>query len=44
MDRWALEARTKVFAMRVARFVAELPENKGADVLGHQLLRSGTRG
>ena len=42
MDRWELEARTKVFALRVVRFVAELPKNKAADVLGYQLLRSGT--
>ena len=42
MDRWELEARTKAFALRVARFVAQLPKNKVADVLGYQLLRSGT--
>jgi len=42
MDRWELEARTKEFALRVVRFVAELPKNRVADVLGHQLLRSGT--
>ena len=42
MDRWQLEARTKEFALRVVRFVAELPKNKVADVLGYQLLRWGT--
>ena len=42
MDRWELEARTKGFALRVVRFVAELPKNRVAEVLGHQLLRSGT--
>ena len=39
---WELEARTKALAMRVVRFVAELPKNKVADVLRYQLLRSGT--
>ena len=42
MDRWELEERTKGFALRVIRFVAQLPKNKVADVLGYQLLRSGT--
>jgi four helix bundle protein len=37
-----LEQRTKVFAVRTIRFVAELPKNKVADVLGYQLLRSST--
>lgn len=42
MDRNELEARTKEFALRVVRFVGALPKNRVADVLGHQLLRSGT--
>jgi four helix bundle protein len=42
MDRKELEERTKGFALRVVRFVAELPKTRTADVLGHQLLRSGT--
>jgi four helix bundle protein len=42
MDRKDLEERTKGFALRVVRFVSDLPKNKVADVLGHQLLRSGT--
>ncbi len=42
MDKNELEARTKEFALRVVRFVGELPKNRVADVLGHQLLRSGT--
>ena len=41
MDRRELEERPKLFALRVIRFVAELPKNKVADVLGYQLLRSG---
>ncbi|MBC7185499.1 MAG: four helix bundle protein [Calditrichaeota bacterium] len=42
MDKNELEARTKEFALRVVRFVGALPKNRVADVLGHQLLRSGT--
>jgi four helix bundle protein len=37
-----LEHRTKTFALRIIRFVSDLPKNKAADVLGYQLLRSGT--
>lgn len=37
-----LEARTKVFALRVIRFVGVLPKNKANDVLSYQLLKSGT--
>jgi len=42
MDRNELEGRTKAFALRVVRFVGALPKTRVADVLGHQLLRSGT--
>jgi four helix bundle protein len=42
MDKAELEGRTKAFALRVIRFVAELPKNKVNDVLGYQLLKSGT--
>jgi four helix bundle protein len=34
--------RTKKFALRVIRLVEALPKNKTSDVLGRQLLRSGT--
>jgi four helix bundle protein len=37
-----LEARTKRFALAVIKFVATLPKSKAADVLGLQLLKSGT--
>lgn len=37
-----LERRTKIFALRVIRFVSALPRNRTADVLGPQLLKSGT--
>ena len=34
--------RTKAFALRVIKLVDKLPESRAADVLGKQLLRSGT--
>ena len=37
-----LLARTKRFALRVVRLSAALPRTREADVLGRQLLRSGT--
>jgi four helix bundle protein len=38
----ALRVRSKAFALRVIRLVNKLPENRAADVIGKQLLRSGT--
>jgi four helix bundle protein len=37
-----LEARTKHFALSVIQVVGELPRSKASDVIGHQLLKSGT--
>ena len=37
-----LELRTKRFALAVIEFVGRLPKSKITDVLGHQLLKSGT--
>ena len=42
MDKIELEERTKRFALRVIRFVSSLAKNKVTDVLGYQLLKSGT--
>jgi len=42
MDKVELEQRTKAFALRVIRFVTGLPKNKVTDVLGYQVLKSGT--
>jgi len=42
MDKQELEQRTKRFALRVVRFVSALPKSKVTDVLGYQLLKSGT--
>src|SRR5688572_30027161 len=42
MTQEEMKARTKQFALRVIRLVQSLPQNLVADVLGKQLLRSGT--
>jgi four helix bundle protein len=42
MNKTDLEKRTKTFALRVIQFVGDLPKNKVADVLGYQVLKSGT--
>jgi hypothetical protein len=42
MDKFELEKRTKKFAVSVIRFVQDLPKDKTSDVLGYQLLKSGT--
>ncbi len=42
MDRKELEERTKGFALQIIRFVSDLPRSKVTDVLGYQLLKSGT--
>ena len=42
MDKKELEKRTKEFALEIIRFVSALPKNKVTNVLGYQLLKSGT--
>jgi len=42
MDSDELKQRTKSFGLRVIRLVNALPPNRSADVIGKQLLRSGT--
>ena len=42
IDKEELKRRTKQFALRVVRLVEALPRGRTADVLGRQLLRSGT--
>ncbi|MBI5526037.1 MAG: four helix bundle protein [Deltaproteobacteria bacterium] len=42
MNKKELEERTKKFAVAVVFFVGGLPRGSVPDVLGHQLLRSGT--
>jgi four helix bundle protein len=42
MDKEAVKRRTKQFALRVIRLTESLPKGETAEVLGRQLLRSGT--
>ena len=42
MDSNELWTRTKQFAVRIIKLVAALPRNRTGDVLGRQLLKSGT--
>ena len=42
MDRDELRQRTKEFAIRIVKLVAALPNDRSGDVLGRQLLKSGT--
>jgi len=42
MNREELEKRTKEFALEIIRFVSNLAKNKVTNVLGYQLLKSGT--
>jgi four helix bundle protein len=42
MGEQDLKTRTKAFSLRVIRLVESLPRGRTADVIGKQLLRSGT--
>jgi four helix bundle protein len=42
MDEQAFKERTKKLALRIIRLVQSLPRNRVADVIGKQLMRSGT--
>ena len=42
MDAADFRRRTKVFALRVIRLVEALPRNRTCNILGYQLLKSGT--
>lgn len=42
MRKDELEKRTKEFAIRIIQFVTALSKSKAADVMGYQLLKSGT--
>ena len=42
MDKRELELRTKTFAIRVIKFVSNLPKSRVTNVLGFQLLKAGT--
>ena len=42
MNSRELSERTKQFALRIIRLVSALPKSRSGDVIGRQLLRSGT--
>jgi len=42
MNKKELQERTKRFALRVIKLVSSLPKSKTSDVIGYQLLKSGT--
>jgi len=42
MDKKELEERTKKFALRIIKLVSALPKSKVCDVIGCQLVKSGT--
>jgi four helix bundle protein len=42
MQRGEMIERTKRFALRVIRLVSKLPKDRAAEIIGRQLLRSGT--
>ena len=42
MDKKELEERTKKFALRIIKLVSALPKDKTCDVIGYQLVKSGT--
>lgn len=42
MNQDDLKKRTKQFALDIIRFVESLPKRRTAEILGNQLLRSGT--
>ena len=42
MDKEEMKRRTKQFALRVIRLTEALPKGRASEVIGRQLLRSGT--
>ena len=42
MDPEVLKARTKQLGLRITKLIEALPSSKAANVIGNQLLRSGT--
>jgi len=42
MNRFELEKRTKLFALKIIEFVATLPNSKPGDVIEYQLVKAGT--
>jgi four helix bundle protein len=42
MNKQELEKRTKEFAIEIIRFVGTFPKTKESDIIGYQLIKSGT--
>lgn len=42
MNKEDLKSRTKQFALRIIKLVEELPNTKTGNVIGNQIIRSGT--
>ena len=42
MNRFELEKRTRIFALRIIAFVATLPHTKAGEVIEYQLVKAGT--
>ena len=42
MDKYKLESRTKKFSLDLINFISKLGKSKISDVMGYQLLKSGT--
>ena len=42
MDKKELAKRTKLFALEIIKLVQSLPKNKVCDVIGYQIMKSGT--
>jgi len=42
LDSHEMQQRTKQFALRIIKLVARLPKNRFGDVIGRQVLKSGT--
>lgn len=42
MTQKEMKSRTKKFSLRIIKLIESLPNTKTANVIGHQLLRSGT--
>ena len=42
MNRFELEKRTRLFALKIIQFVATLPNTKAGDVIEYQLVKAGT--
>jgi len=42
MDREEMQNRTKKFALRIIRLASKLPRDRVGDVMGRQVLKSGT--